>query len=218
VKPEHGPPCTLGVVIIFLALASLAAIAFCFLARPSEKVIVTYKGIDRIYADGEFKDVALFSFTNRSRLIVDRYIGTVRTRSQAAFGKHIPTYTHDEAATNQLMFRSTHAVQLKPGTGEILALPVIRGTNEWRVEFLYSYEGLRYKLAMWFGPAKGGALVPGWLRVFPVSSFESTWLQPLPEEPGAIRAHAELKPLHTGVRSFVQYRSRTNSVPIKSKP
>jgi hypothetical protein len=205
-------------LFILVGVISLASCAWFFLAKSSNDVSLVFKGIERVYAEHQFQEVALFSFTNYSRLAVDRYIANVRLRNSGSRIKAGATYVQDDATTNQLIFRAAHSVQLRPGSGEILAIPAVHGSNEWRVELDYSFQSLRYKLASWLGSAKARGFAPEVLRSFPMHSFQSDWLQPLPEEPGFTRQSTGFKLQHTRTRSAFRYLPATNMPPLNSKP
>jgi hypothetical protein len=209
-------------LLLLLVVFAIISLVILFLsASPFSGVHVTFKGIERIYAERGFMDAVLLSFVNDSKVDV-KIVGWKFASAPGRF-EHMKTvcYAHDDTTTNPIVFRGVQGMVLKPGQLESIAVPARHGITNSQVELDYAYEGVRNKFALWLGPARGGNLVPSLLRRVKTERFESERLPFVPEEPSVVHSGQEVgmsfSPMRSGVLSTRQRMVSTNAL-VPSRP
>ena len=169
-------------MVLLCALAFLGLVAWFFAINVRPGVLVSFKGLERVYTEHEFLDVALFSFTNNGKVDVTLFDWKTSPNKTWVGPSRLHFFVHDPDSTNALVYRGVRELALKPGHGEVIAVPAAHGMTNWQAQLEYNYEGLRNKLTLWLGPTRGGIFGPSVLRRIKTERYESEPLPFLPDE------------------------------------
>ncbi|HUR44351.1 MAG TPA: hypothetical protein VMZ27_00650 [Candidatus Saccharimonadales bacterium] len=212
--------------LLLSLLAAIGFVAWFFAINLRPGVRISFVGLESVYTDHEFIDVALFSFTNSGKVDVTLFDWKVSPSQGWVGPSRLHFFVHDADSTNAIVFRGIRELGLKPGRGQFIAIPAAHGTSNWQAQLEYNYEGLRNKFALWLGPARGGNLVPSLLRRIKTERYDSEPLPFLPQDkilssPSARSVNLTLEGPRSGVMSTFKPIMGTNAskrLPLPSQP